>query len=162
MKIYILPNATSMENNTNCLNKIKSENILLGNTPFVQACSDGIYECDEKGNNKRHATKTFIVDNTTGYESIEKITAKNKSTCKEIPDYISIDGKIEYVIHPDSKITQADIDETNKTLSEFGYGFTIGFAFNKKPCSIIVMQEGKSITDKQQTMLIAELTRVSN
>ncbi len=137
MKIYILPNATSMDNTENCLNKIKSENILFGNNQFVQACSDGIYECNEKGEEKRHETDTFIVDYSTGYELQGEITPENESTCKEIPDFISISGEIEYVIHPDSQVTQEDIDEHNKTLSEFGYGFTCGFEFNRKPWNMV-------------------------
>jgi len=66
-----------------------------------------------------------------------------------IPDFVSHgDGNPPiYKIHPDSGITQADIDaECAKCQHDYGNGISCGTWFNGKACTIVVLKDNVTVT----------------
>lgn len=131
MKILILPKIENRHLFAEIWDKVKNViKIPVEQDCTIQCSNDGCWLCDKDGCVMTDGDFT-PVPNTTDTE---------------------------YKLHPRSGITQKDIDEFNKEQHDFGNGMST-WEFNKKPCTIIVLQEGQDVTPTQFNKIADEMER---
>jgi hypothetical protein len=123
---------------------------------------------------ENYIRKNGLRINATKFEELKKIMAETEITKGTIPvlefdhekeSYIYTDDfvqhcPIEFQIHKDSQVQQADLDtEFEKRNVDFGNGFSTNFKINNKYCCVLVLKHGTDITTTKFDNLAKEIQR---
>lgn len=164
MKILILPPFSRENLNENFFkawDQILTMGIPVNLDETQQASNDGVWLCD-KGEPIRSENKiimnadtleevqpTEFTQSELGEFATKGYVSKNGKTYIFDNDFVSAGFSVEYMIHKDSLVTQADIDQENlERHRDYGNGFWDSM-INKKQCTYLVLQEGSTVTQAQ-------------
>lgn len=131
-RVVILPNMENRENFQKIWQSVQGDNTIDVEEGYMDAQKTKAVRCQKNG----------------VFEESQK-----DGSCKPIAN-----ESIDYIIHPDSNITQADIDKLPDNYS-FGNGMST-FNINGKSCTIIVLQKDKTLPLGQiKAKLITDIKR---
>lgn len=138
---------------TEVWNKIESSpNIKVERLPTKQCASDGVFKCDSKGAPLRVQPKIKL-DTRTLLEATPETPAE---FTEEVDDFVEWGHTVTYKIHPQSDVQQADIDKHLEAGHlDYGNGMTSPFKINGKYCTVIVLEDGETISDADFESLAA-------
>ena len=161
LTVCILPVIENINNFAMLLDKIKNvQGISVCQEKDIQCASDGVWKCDGNSIELRDSTKKEMLNKRTLQPATQDEIDNTPELVQEYDAWVLHALKSKYYFHPKSGITQEDIDKQAEIgQQDYGNGMTSPFMINGKLCTLLVLNDGVTLTQAQKDFIEVEFAR---